>query len=268
MKAQRGYFGLVQYCPNPSNLEVANLGVLLLCPDSGFLDVMMGNNDRVKKFFGKDSFNKWALENAKAALIHRLRKDKEKLCDLERLTTFIESRGNDVIISKLRPMRVQKNPNVELKELFDEFFNAPKAVSKPRSKIVFPALDSVFKRLNAEGKADLNVEVKVPKIDITIKAPYAFENGAIHLVKPEKFSVKEQTATNTATSLAVQGDLLQKYPTKDGPAHKLIVVADFDPSVKADVKNVVERLLHAYNVRTVFSEDLPNFIEQIEKEVH
>ena len=53
MKPQKGYYSIVQYCPELSRFEAANIGVLLFRPVSGFLNVMTsGNNRRIIKFFG------------------------------------------------------------------------------------------------------------------------------------------------------------------------------------------------------------------------
>ena len=37
MKPSRGYYCIIQYCPDLGRLEAANIGVLLFCPDRGFL---------------------------------------------------------------------------------------------------------------------------------------------------------------------------------------------------------------------------------------
>ncbi len=37
MSTKRGYYSLIQFCPNPSRAEAVNLGVLLFCPEAGFI---------------------------------------------------------------------------------------------------------------------------------------------------------------------------------------------------------------------------------------
>ena len=37
MKPSKGYYSLIQYCPDLGRLEAANVGVLLFCPERGFL---------------------------------------------------------------------------------------------------------------------------------------------------------------------------------------------------------------------------------------
>ena len=84
--AKRGYYCLIQYCPDPGRLEAANLGVLLFSPEVGFLDARMAStNERVRRFFGAASFEGWALDSAKDALRARLRTDRESFRSLEDL---------------------------------------------------------------------------------------------------------------------------------------------------------------------------------------
>ena len=37
MNATKGYFSLVQYCPDLARQEAANVGVVLFCPDLQFI---------------------------------------------------------------------------------------------------------------------------------------------------------------------------------------------------------------------------------------
>ena len=76
MKPQNGYYSIVQYCPELSRFEAANIGVLLFCPDSGFLNVMTsGNNRRIIKFFGSEGHDWKRINTIKKALQDRLDKE-------------------------------------------------------------------------------------------------------------------------------------------------------------------------------------------------
>ena len=47
MTAQKGYYSLIQFYPNPSRLEAVNVGVVLFSPDAQFIAARMGrSNDR------------------------------------------------------------------------------------------------------------------------------------------------------------------------------------------------------------------------------
>jgi hypothetical protein len=268
MNAKRGYYSLIQYCPDPGRLEAVNLGVLLFCPEVGFLEAKIGsNNDRVRKFFGRESFDNWALNKAKQALVARLYLDRAQLQTLEDLEQFIQTRANEVILSNLRPVKVLKNPQKELDDLFRELVGNERR--QRRSKPVVPELEAVFQRLLQEGRAVMDYSAKVPVVGKTVRVPYAYRNGAVNLVKPEKFSDVESVATDTAMKLAIEGDLLQRYGKDQEGEKKLIVVPTFGgEKPNPDVENRVVRVLKEYQVKTVVPADLLQFVAEVEKEAH
>ena len=40
MTTEKGYYSLIQFCPDVSRLEAVNLGVILFCPGSAFLQAL------------------------------------------------------------------------------------------------------------------------------------------------------------------------------------------------------------------------------------
>ena len=65
----KGYFSLIQYCPDTARREAANVGVMLLCPEAGFLDIKMATtNHRVRRFFGEEADDYLHLDQMKSAL--------------------------------------------------------------------------------------------------------------------------------------------------------------------------------------------------------
>jgi hypothetical protein len=51
-RSMRGYYSLVQFCPDSARAEAANVGVVVLCPDRHFIDCKFASsNDRVRRFF-------------------------------------------------------------------------------------------------------------------------------------------------------------------------------------------------------------------------
>lgn len=72
MKPQRGYYSLIQFCPDPSRLEAINVGVALFCPDSEFIGARTAaGNQRPAKLVGRDELNREALNSAKRAIERR-----------------------------------------------------------------------------------------------------------------------------------------------------------------------------------------------------
>lgn len=120
MEAARGYYSLIQYCPDPSKAKSANVGVLLFCPALKFIEARTSaGNDRVRRFFGKDSFDPGRLRAAERAIESRLHVSREDFRTLEDLNSFIETRANELRITSPRPMKVL-NPEADLDDLFAE----------------------------------------------------------------------------------------------------------------------------------------------------
>jgi hypothetical protein len=73
MKPEKGYYSVIQYCPDLARFEAANIGVLLFCPQSGFLKALTsGNNRRIIKFFGSAGHDWKRINTVKRALQDRL----------------------------------------------------------------------------------------------------------------------------------------------------------------------------------------------------
>ena len=267
MDAKPAYFSLIQYCPDPGRLEAANVGVLLFCPAANFLDAHIAwSNDRVRKFFGRQSFDTWALTQAKRALVARLKVEREEFRTLEDLVKFIQTRANDIVLSPPRPAKVW-TPQEDLERLFQELVG--KQRTPAQRKVMVPELDAVFQELEHEGRAALNVPVKIPLLGKRVRIPYAYRNGAVHLVKPERFPPVEGQATDAAMKLAIEGDLLERYGRDADGEKRLVVVSTFaGETPNPDVRERVVRVLKEYHVKTVLPSDLAAFVEEVRRKAH
>src|SRR5688500_1973198 len=104
---KNGYYSIIQYCPDRSRMEAANVGVLLFCPEVKFLDVMTApGNDRIRRFFGTKNVDLGVVELAKRAMQARVRSSRAAFEALEDLVTFIESRANQLRLTPPRPVKV------------------------------------------------------------------------------------------------------------------------------------------------------------------
>lgn len=73
MNATKGYYSLVQYCPDVARQEAANVGVVLFCPELSFLEARLASsNHRLRRFFGEEADQYRHLNAMKAALEDRL----------------------------------------------------------------------------------------------------------------------------------------------------------------------------------------------------
>ncbi len=120
MKTVNGYYSLIQYCPDPSRAEAANVGVLLFCPELKFICATLSKgNDRVAKFFGRDSFDPVRLNQLKRSIEARLIEDKDSFQTLDDVMGFIKTRANEIRITKPRATKLT-NPEDKLSSLFEK----------------------------------------------------------------------------------------------------------------------------------------------------
>lgn len=266
MTPQRGYYSIVQFCPNAARLEAVNIGVILFCPESGFLSARMtDSSERAKRFFRRDRVDLTELEFDMQAFEERLKNDREVFRTVEDMQQFIDTRSNSLILSASRPMKVF-DPKNDLEKLFSDLVGTkPK---RQRSQFILPELDTFFVGLEEKGRAKRNVPVVVPVIRQKFSAPYAYQNGVLNLVKPQRFKPQEPKSLEAAERLAIQGDLIQRHGVDSAEA-RLVVVASFDTAGKADdLENRVGELFKEYHVELIEPSHLTQFIARVEREAH
>ena len=118
--ANKGYYSLIQYCPDRSRLEGANVGVVLFCPEQRFLQARLSSGtDRLRRFFGTGSFDPSALAAAKRAIAARLHTDGLAFQTIEDIEHFIATRANALTLTQARPLKVD-DPAELLDSLFTE----------------------------------------------------------------------------------------------------------------------------------------------------
>lgn len=120
MVNEKGYYSLIQFCPNTSRLETINLGIILFCPTSKFLQVITNKNlRRAEKLTGRKRLDKKALRNAITAIEQRLQIDQHNFRTIEDLQQFTTTRANSIQLTAPRQIKIS-SPNDQLKQLFDE----------------------------------------------------------------------------------------------------------------------------------------------------
>jgi hypothetical protein len=264
--ASKGYYSLIQYCPDQSRLESANVGVVLFCPEQRFLRAKLTQtNQRLAKFFGRDSFDPDAVALAKDAIEGRLNRRGDELTTIEELHQFVATRANAVLLTPPRPMRVD-DPMEDLEVLYQGLVGGKSRGA--RSPKRWAELDAAFDRSDLAGKIRRGAQVVLPVIGKKFVAPYAFQNGHLNLIKPIDVPTGEARALQVAGTLALEGDLLQKHPTPEDA--RLIAVPRFSgpPTSNEDVRRLVMGLFSEYKIRTVEIQDLSRLAQEIGATAH
>jgi hypothetical protein len=267
MKPQRGYYSLIQYCPDASRAESANVGVLLFCPDVAFIEARTAaGNDRIRRFFGDRPFDRRQVNAAKRAIEERLKVDAGSFRTVEDLQRFIDTRGNQIILTQPRPVKVF-DPRQDLDQLFGELVGG-RARREQGVGPVLPELDRVFRVPALANRIRFDQEVTIPIINRPMRVPYAYQNGVLNYVKPEVFSGDIGRGSRLAERLAIEGDLLAKNPV-DGMRRKLIVVASVVSAADREaLLGMMQGLWSKYSVDLVRDDQIAAFGRQVEAQAH
>lgn len=261
----KGFFSIVQFCPDLDRGECANVGIVLVVPETKFLDVRFAHdNEAPKQRFGKDAFDDARLAVAKHALEGRLRHEGKGWAGPDDLVKFSRKEGNNLLLTAPRVILVE-NAQAELEELFQRLAHVD---AKHRRRTPKPDLGTLFEPKVLGIPMLRDIEVNIPELG-TMDIPYAYKNGQLNLIRPEGFPVDEQAATTKANDLAVKGHLIHRYPDpKTGQAQQLIVIGGFDSDTTGAMKRKIAFLMEEHDARLVPEDQIDAFVEQVRREAH
>jgi len=264
MESSKGYYCLIQYCPDLSRLEAANIGVILFCPERRFIRAKTAQgNDRVRRFFGSQD-NDWTQINAiKNSIENRLEVAGHDFKSLDDLTNFISTRANEMQISPPRPMKVF-DPEKDLEELFEELVGGrsrePLKYSAPP---VEKALAKTFRETGVEEFIHRDVTVTVPAFHKPLTVPFGFQNGRFNLIQPVRFhQTMESRIVDVACRHAVEGRSLYDHPDEKLGDLQLIVVGSF-ATESSEYKDLVSDILEENQVALHSIDEVQTLIEEI-----
>jgi hypothetical protein len=272
MNPVKGYYSLIQFCPDASRLETVNVGVILLCPERGFLDARTCRaNSRVRQAFGRKVDAK-ALDLAKRAMESRVRGAREDVRSREDLAEFARLQANALMITAPRPMRVV-DPEADLEALYNELVGGEPQKRERRSEPeVKTRLDEIFQRPSLKDRIVVKPQVTVPVLDRRFPVPYAYQNGAFNLVRPEVFVSDENNALGKAEKLMAEAAMIQRHTERtDNPQRVIVIpeVLDADPAKDTTgLEAKIEALFREFAIRVVKPEELDAFAQEVEREAH
>ncbi len=216
MDRNKGFYALVQFCPDRSRLEAANIGVVLLCPDLKFLQARMSeHNSRARRFFGK--VDSELLELQKGEIMDRLRLHAAELSDPRSFADFAGRRGNQVRISELRYVSVQ-DPEVSLEALFEELVgekadlmgSATSQLLKPRKRRILSQFKSALEDAGVAELVKTDLEIAIPNLSRSISVPFGYQNGLFNIIEPTRFDLpKADENFEKACRRAIEGEALR-----------------------------------------------------------
>ncbi len=264
MSASKGYYCLVQYCPDIARAEASNVGVLLFSPEHGFIRAKVSpDNKRIRKFFGDEADNYQHLNAMKNALVRRIELEKAEYGSFESLQQFVETRANKVILTNPKPVKVF-DPEEALNALFQELVEHPVKNLAVRAELSLrKRLDKVLGDQALKNYVKRNLEFQIPTLTEKLTVPYGFQNGRFNLIQPVEFDQQRRaTIINAACKHAIEGNYLYQNPDPKLGELQLCVVTDFMESTE-DMAAKVETIFQDYHVRMVPSNTMASLKEEI-----
>jgi len=263
MAGERAYYSLIQFCPDASRLEAANIGVLLYCPGKSFIKAEVSKSTRrVTQFFGKGSFDRAQLNSFKKAFCRRFELERDAFRTMDDVERFIATRANQLRITPLRPLKCA-DPAAELRSLFDDLVGGH--VFHPREKVAFPELQAAFTSPELISRIEFNKEVTVPVLGEIRKIPYAYRNGVWNLIRTCGFTGSEKEALKQAELVSFEKDLFAKFSGTESKGMELVVASRFTPELSS-LRPRITNLFEKCKVKHFADNQLGELIEKVRAE--
>jgi hypothetical protein len=261
MKPTKGYYSLIQFCPDQSRLEAANVGVVLFCPELDFLEVRIsGDNTRIQKFFGKQAFDWSRVNSYKHGIKERLEIEGKDFRNVDDLKAFGQRRGNNIQLTSPRPFTV-RDPRKDLEELFDEVVGRRKRTQGVKGFRKRFSEQLLKAKLGPKLKQD--IEIDVPSLRREIEVPFGYQNGRFNLIQPVSFQASDpDQVRKTASSHAIEGLALYEHPDRRLGNLELVVVGQFRTNEK-EVREDVKRILQQGRAKLYATNEVDDLIHEI-----
>src|SRR5262249_18753289 len=235
-----GYYSLIQYCPDPSRLEAANVGVVLFCPAWKYLRAQTTKgNDRIRRFFGSADNDSEQINAMKLSIQRRLEGERDKFREPADLERFAAPRPTAMRLTPPRAVLVE-DPDAELRRLFARLIGG-----RPHREAaqVRNVLEDAFGSKEIAPFIRKKVIITLPVLQQPLQVPYGFQNGRFNLIQPAQFRGRSPGGIlERAGKSAMEGELLYHHPDEHLGSLKLIVVGDFAPDQK-EVAHAVRDVL-------------------------
>lgn len=270
MNMARGFYSVVQYCPDRFRGEAVNVGLVLLSTEPHAVRVRMASNfDRVRKLFAMGKPELKDLRLSAQGFIRRIELIAGELRTSEDLAAFAASRANDL---RLIEPRLAKLSNIDgdLDRLFAQLVESHSTVKPAENtpaELLPPRLGEVFSRLQQVGKIWQPGIISVPVYKRELDIPYAYKNGVVNLVKPHIFPANKW-AESQAAMFTVNGQLIQRHLI-NGEQHQLIVVSTRENVEQArEIDDHVAPMFRDLGVRLIRPQEVDGFAEEVEASAH
>jgi len=99
----KGFYSLVQYCPNRFRAEAVNIGLVLVCVEPHDVRVRITDRfDRVCKLFSMEESELNDLRFSSVSLQSRIESSRDQFVSADDLQSFAAARANDIRMTEPR----------------------------------------------------------------------------------------------------------------------------------------------------------------------
>lgn len=272
MEAQKGYYSLVQFCPDRGRAEAVNIGVVLLVPAIKHLAVRtIKTSRRITQVFGKGTVDSWWLKTSRESFERRLLTEHAagRFTSPEGLNEYLATLGNDIVPTPARPTRVE-NLNADLLRLFTRLVEPASEEGVPTLPHIVKPLEDAFVELRAR-LVYVGIENSFPieGLGHAVRADYDYRNGTANLIRLLRIGrSRPGRAIKEAIDLGGESVLVDKHLLVHGLKAKLIVVvAPEKQDEKTDaIEREIERIDKDFPAEYVLSRAIPAFADQVKSE--
>jgi hypothetical protein len=258
MSHNRGYYSLIQFCPDSSRLEGVNVGVLLYSINEKRLEVLISqSNQRIRRFFGNQDWN--LVNRAKLSIENQLRS--QQFLDINELESFISRRANIIQLTQPRPIAISDLAK-DTKDLHERLVGREPIERRRR---IDGYLTDKFLAAGVVGLVRKSVNIELPNLKKSIRVPYGYQNGRFNLISPVQFDLEFDGVLAKTGKSAIEGQLLYKSRHAEFGDMRLLVIARFPKQVESETREFVRKTFEEHSVQLHTFDDLGPLVADIRR---
>ncbi|SRR6266404_6611276 len=267
IKPTKGYYSIVQFVPDLERAEAINVGIVLLCPELGFLKSRTARgNDRARRLFGNNrQIDLEQLNAFKIAFDERIALEGGRIRSVEDFAQFIDTRANLLLLTPPRSIKVV-DPELELVRLFKSLVGGQRSTANRATAIkreLNMALEQLLTERGVSDRVARNVTIDLPLLDRSLTFPFAYSNGQPNVIQTVTFEQGNRENIKRACELAVEARDLNDRPK---PC-KLNVLASFQEN-ENDSREHVNAVLEKFEIPIYSPAEMEQLVEQIALNAH
>lgn len=263
----RGYYSLMQYCPDLDRLELANFGVVLYCAELDYLGVKIAKDHRrIDQMFGRGHRDLARLKASKNGLAEKLRDGRSGSMSLEELNHLAAMQVNHLRMTKFMPCKVSSQPDQELASMYQQLvLDAAKPFREKKIDRLKREMDLRFSEPDLRERIRRDVTVTIPLFHRREQIPFAYQNGRLNLIAPAIFPKKTSAFEDRAAKFAIEGKSVYDNPDSEHGDLQMLVVGQFESNDPGMIETA-RGILKSHQVRLFTRDELPDLAQEIKTE--